>query len=102
LAGFMSKLQQFLQRAGKCLLVGGIHTANHRWVVSSALARLNSFFPDKKFVSRIDEWLAEGIDMDPDGQYHERSASIYSPICDTMFLTIGRLLNRPELLDTVR
>jgi hypothetical protein len=99
---FISNLEKFLMNAGKCLLIGGIHTANHRWVVCSALARLHSFFPNPEYVERIDEWLAEGIDMDLDGQYTERSVSIYSPICNNMFITLSRFLNRPELLNTVR
>jgi len=102
LQGFISKLESFFSNAGKCFLVGGIHTANHRWVVCAALARVNSFFPNQEYVARIDEWLSEGVDMDPDGQYTEQSVSIYSPTCDDMFLTIGRLLNRPGLLDVVR
>lgn len=102
LTGLIEKLEQFLRYTGKCLAVGGIHTPNHRWVVCAALARLHTFFPSQKYVDRIDEWLSEGIDQDPDGQYTERSVSIYSPTCDNMFLTIGRLLNRPELVDVVR
>ena len=47
------------------------HTANHRWVICSALARINHFFPSPKLVSRIEVWLNEGIDLDPDGQYSE-------------------------------
>ncbi|MFT4566770.1 MAG: hypothetical protein ACI9FN_001731, partial [Saprospiraceae bacterium] len=99
---FLGKLESFITRAGKCLLVGGIHTANHRWVVSAALARLYSMNSDPKFIERIDEWLSEGIDLDPDGQYHERSVSVYSPVCNNMFLTIGKLLDRPDLLEIVR
>ncbi|PHN01029.1 hypothetical protein [Flavilitoribacter nigricans] len=102
LRGFIGKLENFFQNAAECLRSGGIHTANHRWVVSSALARVFSFFPDARLVDRVNAWLGEGIDMDPDGQYTERSVSIYSPICNTMFLTIGRLLDRPELMDVVR
>lgn len=102
LSGFLSQMENFFRKASRCLLVGGIHTPNHRWVVSSALARINAFFPNPKLVDRIDEWLGEGVDLDPDGQYHERSVSVYSPVCNTMFLTIGRLLNRPELLEIVR
>jgi len=98
----LNKMSRFFFNAGKCLLVGGIHTPNHRWVVCSALARLNSFFPSQTYVDRIDEWLSEGIDIDPDGQYTERSVSIYSPVCDNMFLNTGRLLDRPELFYVVR
>ncbi|MEZ5038459.1 MAG: hypothetical protein R2828_01145 [Saprospiraceae bacterium] len=102
LAAFIQKMAQFFKNAGKCLLVGGIHTANHRWVVSSALARLHSFFPSQEYVDRIDEWLSEGIDLDPDGQYTEHSVGTYSPTCNNMFITISRLLGRPELLEVVR
>jgi hypothetical protein len=102
LEGLTGKMSSFLYNTGRCLLVGGIHTPNHRWVVCSALARLNSFFPSQKYIDRIDEWLSEGIDMDADGQYTEKSVSIYSPVCDQMFLTVGRLLNRPEMYDVVR
>ncbi|MEQ6120196.1 hypothetical protein [Reichenbachiella sp. MALMAid0571] len=99
---FVSQLEKFLINAGKCLVSGGIHTANHRWVVSSALARMNSFFPDPKYLKRIDQWLSEGIDLDADGQYTERSVSVYSAVCDNMFLTMGRLLDRSDLLDVAR
>jgi hypothetical protein len=102
LESLLEKMSRFFYNSGKCFLVGGIHTPNHRWVVCSALARLNAFFPSQKYVDRIDVWLSEGIDMDPDGQYTEKSVSIYSPTCDNMFLTMGRLLNRPELFDVVR
>ena len=102
LEGLIAKMETFFQRAGKCLLVGGMHTANHRWVMSSALARLYTFFGDQSYVHRMDAWLAEGIDQDPDGQFTERSVSVYSAVCDTMFLTIGRLLDRPKLMDVVR
>ncbi|MFX0101595.1 MAG: hypothetical protein ACFFCS_18615, partial [Candidatus Hodarchaeota archaeon] len=68
LKNLIKKLEQFFLNAGKCLVVGGVHTPNHRWVVCSALARLNSFFPNQEYVKRIDEWLREEIDIDPDGQ----------------------------------
>ena len=102
LEGVLDKMSMFFFNAGKCFLVWGVHTPNHRWVVCSALARLNAFFPSQKYIDRLDEWLSEGIDMDPDGQYTEKSVSIYSPVCNNMFLTTGRLLNRPELYDVIR
>ncbi len=96
------KLGTFIKRAGESFLVGGIHTANHRWVMTNALVRVNQFFPSKQYIDRMDEWLSEGIDIDPDGQYQETSVATYTPHVNNAFQTIGHLLDRPELLDVVR
>jgi hypothetical protein len=102
LAQTQEKLKNFILRAGEALVLGGIHTPNHRWVVSSALARVNFLFPDSRYIHRIEDWLGEGIYIDEDGQYSERSTGIYSRVIDNALITMARLLNRPELLDPVR
>lgn len=101
-APVLEKLLTFVRRGADALAIGGIHTPNHRWVVSMALARANALVPDPRYVNRIDTWLAENVDIDPDGQFTERSTSIYSPLTDRCLVTIARLLDRPNLLDPVR
>lgn len=94
-------LRKYLLKAGDALSVGGIHTPNHRWVVSAALAWLHSFFEEPRYKARIDEWLAEKVDIDPDGQYHERSTAIYTPVTNLALLEIARKVGYTHLHDIV-
>jgi hypothetical protein len=99
---FSSSLKQYLLKAGEALKVGGIHTPNHRWVVSAALAWLYELFPDKGYRQRIDQWLAEKVDIDQDGQYQERSTSVYTPVTNRCLLDIADKLKYDHLYDAVR
>ncbi len=98
----ITHIEQFLKRIGEPLITGGIHTPNHRWVVCSALSYLYHFFNDPRYLSRIDQWLAEGIDIDPDGHVSERSTATYAHVTTDALIRISTLLNRPELLEPVR
>ncbi len=95
-------MKEFLENAGSALLVGGVHTPNHRWVVSAALASIHMLWPKPEYLQRAETWLSEGIDLDEDGQYQEKSSYIYSSLSDRVLITIARGFDKPELLDYVR
>jgi hypothetical protein len=97
-----SELKAFLLAAGDALSVGGIHTPNHRWVVTAALTKINNLWPNPTYVKRAEQWLAENIDLDLDGQYTEKSTGGYSAIVNNALIAIASGLNKPELLENVR
>ncbi|WP_432562379.1 hypothetical protein [Kineococcus sp. SYSU DK003] len=96
------ELRTVLALASDALVVGGVHTPNHRWEISSALARLHALVPRPGQLERIGEWLAEGVDIDADGQYSERSPNYAFAVTNPSLLTIARLTDRVELRAHVR
>lgn len=97
----LQNLDSFLKKAAEGLCTGGLHTPNHRWVISAALSRLNQIYPNQRYIDRIEDWLGEGVYQDADGNFPERSR-IYSHVEDEAFITMGRLLNKPSLYEVAK
>lgn len=95
-------IRPFLEHAKKGLLNGGVHTPNHRWMMCGALGALHRAMPDPALVRRAEQWLAEGIDQDADGQYTERSFGTYNTVVDNGLLVTAIKMNKPELFTYVR
>lgn len=95
-------LLPFLHEAAKAMTVGGVHTPNHRWVVSAALALMTYLERRPEYAKRVDQWLAEGIDIDEDGLYTERSPLVYSPVVNRSLIFMAEFLGKTELLDPVQ
>ncbi|MGC9540453.1 hypothetical protein [Streptomyces sp. UG1] len=94
-------LAEIADAASGSLLTGGVHTPNHRWELCAALARLHRSFPDKRLLDRVEEWLAEGVDIDAEGLYSERSAVYASIVTNPALLLLAEVLGRTDLLDAV-
>jgi hypothetical protein len=94
-------LAEIAGAASGSLLTGGVHTPNHRWELCAALARLHRSFPDDRLLDRVAEWLAEGVDIDAEGLYSERSAVYASLVTNPSLLLLAEVLGRTDLLDAV-
>ncbi|WP_457963411.1 hypothetical protein M1E17_18515 [Arthrobacter sp. D1-29] len=102
-----SRLRLIVARATASLVDGGVHTPNHRWELSAALAQIHQLqlredAPQPEIEARIGQWLAEGIDQLPDGMYSERSPLYATAVTNPSLLTIADNAGRPDLLDHVR
>ena len=99
---FPALIKQYLLKAGEALTVGGVHTPNHRWAITGALAWINSFFPNPKYKVRVEQWLAEKVDIDPDGQYNERSTAVYTPITNRCLMDVASKMQYDYLYNYIR
>ncbi|WP_202918457.1 hypothetical protein [Streptomyces cavernae] len=101
-AGIRATVENILRKAGPGLATGGLHTANHRWLVCAALARIHRRWPDPAYPERIDAWLAEGIDQLPGGEYSERSPTYSAVVTNPALLLLARNYGRSDLYANVR
>ncbi|MFD1955340.1 hypothetical protein ACFSL6_14455 [Paenibacillus thailandensis] len=97
-----ASLRLFLERTVPAMLTGGCHTPNHRWVLTAALGSLYRLFGEEALKDRAAQWLAEGIDITPDGEWTERSNGIYNTVSNIMLCHSAATLDRPELYEPVR
>ena len=93
-------LDDLLAAATPALAGGGVHTPNHRWEISAALARLHRLAPRAALADRVEQWLAEGVDI-ADGLYSERSANYAAFVSNPSLLVVAEVFDRPELVDAV-
>lgn len=103
-AGLGTRLEEVLRRAVPALVAGGVHTPNHRWELAGALvgaAPLLDRSAAAAAVERAREWLGEGIDVDVDGMYSERSANYAAYVSGPALLLLAERLGEAALSEAV-
>jgi hypothetical protein len=102
---FLSRVERFAYRGAEGMLTGGFHTPNHRWVISGALGQAAAIFPElaERIRPVIASYLAEGIDIDADGMYTERSIGVYDGIVNrSLYLLDQSIGDVPEAGEAAR
>lgn len=95
------RLYKLIERTASGMIRGGFHTPNHRWVIAAALAMSHNITGKAQLQAVADQYLAEGIDCDEDGEYTERSSGIYNAVNDNALIILAEELGRPDLLEPV-
>ncbi len=87
------KYLTIMHKALDAIREGGFHTPNHRWGIAAALLQgSNLFAAEEEFAAglknRADQYLAEGIDGDEDGEYAERSTGNYNAVVNNAMMAM--------------
>lgn len=97
-----ARLIAMMKKAGPPLRTGGIHTPNHRWELSAALSKIDKVDPHPDYIARVDEWLAEGVDINAEGIYSEQSSNYAQAVSNPSLLRLAHLPGREGLRALVR
>ncbi|MGL5435556.1 MAG: hypothetical protein ACRDBO_09205 [Lachnospiraceae bacterium] len=87
------KYIDLMHRALEAICTGGFHTPNHRWAIVAALLQGAGLFREEAEFSkclkeRAEQYLAEGIDGDEDGEYAERSTGNYNAVVNNAMMAM--------------
>ncbi|SDC51882.1 hypothetical protein SAMN02799630_00123 [Paenibacillus sp. UNCCL117] len=102
LSEIVEGIRLFLERAKPCLLTGGIHTPNHRWVMCGALANMYEIFGDEAFKRRAFQFLDEGLDITEYGEWTERSNAMYNSALAIHLVDVGEVFGHEASYEAVR
>lgn len=96
------QLLSFIVRCCEGVAAGGFHTPNHRWANAACLMSVWKITGREDFKKRAEEYLNEGIDINDDGEFAERSSGNYNQVNDDQLLRLYLATGNEQFLEYVR
>ena len=88
-ADFIRKpVYNLIAAAAKGIAAGGFHTPNHRWAIAACLLSCEKITGDRSLQERARMYLREGLDINEDGEFAERSAGNYNQVNDDQMIRL--------------
>ena len=79
---------RLIDTASTGIMNGGFHTPNHRWAIASCLMCSAKITGRKELAARAQDYLREGLDINEDGEFAERSAGNYNQVNDDQMIRL--------------
>lgn len=81
-------LLRLIDSAASGIAAGGFHTPNHRWAIAACLLHCAKITGRRELEARARAYLREGLDVNEDGEFAERSAGNYNQVNDDQMLRL--------------
>ena len=94
-------IEAFLRKGVEAIKNKPVFTSHDCWVAAAALVEFDKQFGDSTASGRAESYLQEGININNEGVYDDRSPA-YSMLSNAMLFSLAEKLNRPALLEYVR
>ncbi len=78
-----------IDSASRGIAAGGFHTPNHRWAIASCLLNCEKITGNPALKERAAQYLREGLDINGDGEFAERSAGNYNQVNDDQMIRLA-------------
>ena len=95
-------LREIIERACEGICAGGFHTPNHRWAIAACLKQAALLTGREDFSRTADRYLREGLDINEDGEFAERSTGVYNAVNDEQMIRLYRATGNRLYLDAAR
>ena len=95
-------LKALIGRCGEGVMNGGFHTPNHRWAIASCLLHAARICGRDDFSRRAQTYLGEGLDINAEGEFAERSGGIYNLVNDDQMIRLYLATGDSRYLEAAR
>ena len=95
-------LRALIETCAEGVMNGGFHTPNHRWAISACLKHAAKIAGREDFSRRADVYLGEGLDINEDGEFAERSAGNYNQVNDDQMIRLYLATGDRTFLEAAR
>ncbi|MBQ8554828.1 MAG: hypothetical protein IJ438_03035 [Clostridia bacterium] len=79
---------RLIDTTSRGIAAGGFHTPNHRWAIAACLLSCEKITGNAALGERAREYLREGLDINEDGEFAERSAGNYNQVNDDQMIRL--------------